>query len=191
MKVFDLQGTPSCLQLLLSGFELSILGLLLQRWSHEWRRFHEDQLIAARCLFLRLDHRPWCGEYDVGTICQWLLRYRPIHHLVSWPRLRNLCVLLHRSSHPLNRIESNSIINWCKLISIYELVRIGFKRLLSYRHRFRIHGSNNPKIFGNTMEKKTSHPQVVTHCDAFAWTNLELPLRKKFQLFYMRLISIK
>ena len=39
-------------------------------------------------------------------------------------------------------------------------------------HRFRVERNDHSKVFGNSMEQKTSYPQLVTHCDTFTWSDL-------------------
>ena len=42
--------------------------------------------------------------------------------------------------------------------------------------RFGVEGDFDTPLFSNADEKIASHPEVVTHGDAFTRTNLELPL---------------
>ena len=45
-------------------------------------------------------------------------------------------------------------------------------------HSLRVHRNAHTPIFSNAVQEETSHRQMVTHLNAFAWTNLELPLRR-------------
>merc|ERR1711894_422331 len=55
-------------------------------------------------------------------------------------------------------------------------ISVGTSTIPISRHWFRIHRNNNSKIFGRTMQQKSAHPQIVTHGNTFAGSNLELPL---------------
>uniref|UniRef100_A0A2S2NCR1 Uncharacterized protein n=1 Tax=Schizaphis graminum TaxID=13262 RepID=A0A2S2NCR1_SCHGA len=35
---------------------------------------------------------------------------------------------------------------------------------------------HNTKLFGNTVQYETSHPQMITNANTFTWSNLEFPL---------------
>lgn len=41
-----------------------------------------------------------------------------------------------------------------------------------------VEGDLDAPLFGDADEEEASHPEVVTHGDAFAWADLELPLRR-------------
>jgi hypothetical protein len=37
------------------------------------------------------------------------------------------------------------------------------------------------------MEKKACHPQVISHCNSFTWTNLKFPLEKVLNVYGMHI----
>lgn len=45
-------------------------------------------------------------------------------------------------------------------------------------HGFGVQCGHNPKVFTDAVQQKTGDPQMVAHLDAFARTDLELPLKK-------------
>lgn len=40
----------------------------------------------------------------------------------------------------------------------------------------RVEGHFDVELFGDASKKETGHPEVISHVDSLAWTNLELPL---------------
>ena len=44
-------------------------------------------------------------------------------------------------------------------------------------HWFRVKSHIDTEVFGHTVEDVTGHPQIITHCDTWARSNLELPLK--------------
>ena len=44
------------------------------------------------------------------------------------------------------------------------------------RNRLRVQSHNDAEIFSYAMEEISGHPEVISHCDAFARTDLEFPL---------------
>lgn len=57
------------------------------------------------------------------------------------------------------------------------VIAVGTSTIPVTLHGFGIKGHNHTKLFSNSVQDVTSHPQVVTHFDTFTGPNLELPLK--------------
>ena len=51
--------------------------------------------------------------------------------------------------------------------------------MAAHLHGLGVHGDDDSELFGRSVEQESGHPEFVSHRDAFAGTDLELPLEEK------------
>ena len=56
---------------------------------------------------------------------------------------------------------------------------IPIRRRSTYLHRLRVHGNDDPEVFGDSVKEEPADPEVVAHVDALVRPDLELPLQNQ------------
>ena len=60
---------------------------------------------------------------------------------------------------------------------------IPIRRRSTYLHRLRVHGNDDPEVFGDSVEEEPADPEVVAHVDALVRPDLELPLKNQVTIW--------
>ena len=65
----------------------------------------------------------------------------------------------------------------CK-VTLCQLVKFQILKncSLTCLHGLGVHGDHDTEVLSNTVEEEAAHPEVISHLDALAGSNLELPL---------------